>query len=117
VLPRAHGRVAGEKSARPELADIFRQYRESYQRMHRVSAREQKVIRAVSLCRTKELGGHLDRCDVCGFERPAYNSCRTATAPNASPWAKPGGWKSKPLSFCRWDIFIWFSPCLMISTA
>ena len=22
------------------------------------------------------LGGHLERCDSCGFERPAYNSCR-----------------------------------------
>ena len=88
MLPRAHGRVAGEKSARPELADIFRQYRESYQRMHRVSAREQKVIRAVSLCRTKELGGHLDRCDVCGFERPAYNSCRNRHCPKCQSLGK-----------------------------
>ena len=30
----------------------------------------------------------------------------TATAPSASPWPKPGGWKNKPLSFCRWDTFI-----------
>jgi hypothetical protein len=82
------GRVAGEKNERPELADIFRQYRESYQRTHRVSAPEQKVIRAVSLCRTKELGGHLDRCDVCGFERPAYNSCRNRHCPKCQSLGK-----------------------------
>ena len=117
MLPRAHGRVAGEKSARPELADIFRQYRESYQRMHRVSAREQKVIRAVSLCRTKELGGHLDRCDVCGFERPAYNSCRNRHCPKCQSLAKARWLENQTAELCRWDIFIWFSPCLMISTA
>ena len=88
MLPRAHGRAAGEKRARPELADIFRQYSESFQQTHRVSACEQKVIRAVSVCRTQELGGHLDRCDVCGFERPAYNSCRNRHCPKCQALAK-----------------------------
>ena len=63
--------AAGEKRVRPELADIFRQYGEPFEQTHRVSACDQKVIRAVSVCRTQELGGHLDRCDACGFERPA----------------------------------------------
>jgi hypothetical protein len=88
VLPRAHGWAAGEKRARPELADIFRQYSESFQRTHRVSACEQKVIRAVSVCRTQELGGHLDRCDCCGFERPSYNSCRNRHCPKCQSLAK-----------------------------
>jgi hypothetical protein len=88
VLPRAHGRAAGEKSGRPELADIFRQYSESFQRTHRVSSCEQKVIRAVSLCRTQPLGGHLDRCDACGFESPAYNSCRNRHCPKCQSLAK-----------------------------
>jgi len=107
VLSRAGGRAAGEKQGRPELADIFRQYEENCQRTHRLSASQQKVMRAVSACRTQELGGHLDRCESCGFERPAYNSCRNRHCPNANPWPKLGGWKNKPLSFCRWDIFIW----------
>jgi Putative transposase/Transposase zinc-binding domain len=88
VLPRAHGRAAGERRARPELADIFRQYSESFQRIHRVSACEQKVVRAVSVCRTQELGGHLDRCDGCGFERPSYNSCRNRHCPKCQCLAK-----------------------------
>src|SRR5262249_7202345 len=31
----------------------------------------------------------------------------TATVPNASHWPKLSGWRSKPLSFCRWAISIW----------
>ena len=29
----------------------------------------------------------------------------TATARNASPWPRPSGFKSKPLSFCQWGYF------------
>jgi hypothetical protein len=88
-MPLASPRLAaGEKSARPELADVFRQYGESYQRIHRLSASQQKVIRAVSVCRTQELGGHLDRCEACGFERPAYNSCRNRHCPKCQSLAK-----------------------------
>ncbi len=97
MLPRAHGRAAGEKSGRPELADIFRQYGQSYQRTHRVSARQQKVMRAISVCRTQELGGHLDRCDACGFERPAYNSCRNRHCPKCQSLAK-AKWLEKQTS-------------------
>jgi predicted RNA-binding Zn-ribbon protein involved in translation (DUF1610 family) len=64
--------AAGEKKARPELADVFRRYGERFEQTHRVSACENKVIRAVKGCRTEQLGGHLQRCDACGFERPAY---------------------------------------------
>jgi len=88
VLSRADGRAAGERKARPELADIFRQYGEIYQRTHRLSASQQKVMRAVSVCRTQQLGGHLDRCDSCGFERPAYNSCRNRHCPKCQSLAK-----------------------------
>jgi len=80
MLPRDRGRAAGEKKARPELADIFCQYGESYRKTHFLLASQHKVIRAVSVCRTQELGGHLKQCDTCGFEHPAYNSCRNRSA-------------------------------------
>lgn len=35
----------------------------------------------MALCRTAELGGHVDVCRSCGFERPAYNSCRNRHCP------------------------------------
>ena len=95
MLPSSHKLAAGE--ARPELADIFRRYGESYQRTHRISASQQKVMRAVSVCRTQELGGHLDRCDACGFERPAYNSCRNRHCPKCQSLAK-AKWLEKQTS-------------------
>ncbi len=65
---------------RPELADIFRQHGESYRRAHRLPTSHLKVMRAVEVCRTQELGGHLKQCDTCGFEHPTYNSCRNRSA-------------------------------------
>ena len=97
MLPASPGLAAGEKRARPELADVFRQYGESYQRTHRLLACEQKVVRAVSACRTQELGGHLDRCESCGFERPAYNSCRNRHCPKCQSLAK-ARWLEKQTS-------------------
>jgi hypothetical protein len=35
----------------------------------------------IEICRTAELGGHLQQCDQCGFEQPAYNSCRDRHCP------------------------------------
>ena len=88
MLPLAHGRAAGEKKARPELADVFRSHGESYRRAHRLPASHLKVMRAVEVCRTQELGGHLKKCDTCGFEHPAYNSCRNRHCPKCQSLAK-----------------------------
>ena len=54
-------------------------------------------MRAVSVCRTLELGGHLDRCESCGFERPAYNSCRNRHCPKCQSLAK-AQWLEKQTS-------------------
>src|SRR5262245_47802162 len=71
-----------------ELADIFRAYGESYRRNHRLPVSHLKVIEAVQRCRTAALGGHIERCDSCGFERPAYNSCRNRHCPKCQSLAK-----------------------------
>src|SRR3990172_5876783 len=86
MLPRDHRRAAGE--ARPELADIFRQYGESYRKTHFLLASQRKVMRAVQVCRTAEMGGHLKQCDTCGFEHPTYNSCRNRHCPKCQSLAK-----------------------------
>ena len=88
-MPLAPSKLAaGDKSGRPELADIFRQYGQSYAKTHRLSAAQQKVMRAVETCRTAELGGHLKQCDRCGFEHPSYNSCRNRHCPKCQSLAK-----------------------------
>src|SRR5213594_216629 len=71
-----------------ELADIFRAYGASYRRDHPLPVSHLKVIEAVQRCRTAALGGHIQQCDSCGFERPAYNSCRNRHCPKCQSMAK-----------------------------
>jgi hypothetical protein len=46
-----------------------------------VTSQQRKVMRAIETCRTAVLGGHLDVCPACDFQRPAYNSCRDRHCP------------------------------------
>jgi len=71
-----------------EVADIFRILGPDYVRTHPLPLSHLKVIRAITSCRTAALGGHLQRCDTCGFERPAYNSCRNRHCPKCQMMAK-----------------------------
>jgi len=64
-----------------EVADIFNLYFDEYLRQHRVSYWQQKIVQAIRECRTAVLGAHLRRCDHCGYEEPAYNSCRNRHCP------------------------------------
>jgi hypothetical protein len=43
------------------------------------------------------LGGHLNRCDTCGFEHPTYNSCRNRHCPKCQSLAK-AKWLKKQTS-------------------
>jgi len=88
MLPSSHKLAAGERRARPELADIFRSHGESYRKTHFLPASHLKVMRAVEVCRTAEMGGHLKQCDTCGFEHPTYNSCRNRHCPKCQSLAK-----------------------------
>jgi predicted Zn-ribbon and HTH transcriptional regulator len=84
-------RTAGNlESTRPryEVADIFREYGEQYRRSHSLPLSDLKVMHAIEVCRTAYLGGHLERCDLCGFERIAYNSCRNRHCPKCQALAK-----------------------------
>lgn len=69
------------RSRRPELADVVRQYGAAYRAGRPVPRAHLKIMRAIARCRTPELGGHIDRCDQCGHERPSYNSCRNRHCP------------------------------------
>jgi hypothetical protein len=66
-----------------EVAHIFRAYGPAYRDAHgsNLPVRHLRVMRAVELCRTAELGGHVDECDYCGSLRISYNSCRNRHCP------------------------------------
>ncbi len=57
-----------------EVADIFREYGRAYLANHNLPRGHLKVMTAITMCRTKALGGHLQECDSCGAEVPANNT-------------------------------------------
>ena len=73
-----------------EIADIFRVYGPSYRQRYgkKMSIVQQRAMRAIELCRTAALGGHVDVCDHCGEKRISYNSCRNRHCPKCQALAK-----------------------------
>jgi hypothetical protein len=64
-----------------EVADIFRRHGAAYREAHRLPFEQWRVMRAIEVCRTAALGGHLEKCDHCDATRNAYNSCRNRHCP------------------------------------
>ena len=66
-----------------EVADIFQNHGAAYLTHYgkRVPMSHRRAMRAIQICRTAELGGHLDRCEQCGVQRISYNSCRNRHCP------------------------------------
>jgi predicted Zn-ribbon and HTH transcriptional regulator len=71
-----------------EVADIFRLYGEQFRRNNKLPNEKLKVMRHIEICRTAELGGHVEQCSDCGFERISYNSCRDRHCPKCQTLAK-----------------------------
>ena len=66
-----------------EVADIIRQYGEAFLARygHTLNGTQHRALRAIELCRTAALGGHLIQCDQCAHQEQAYNSCRNRHCP------------------------------------
>ncbi len=71
-----------------EVADIFRLYGKNYQKQNILSYKKLKVMNHIAVCRTAHLGGHIEQCDQCHFERIAYNSCRDRHCPKCQTMVK-----------------------------
>lgn len=76
------------KEKRIEIADIFRKYGCAFREKYRLPLHCIKVMNLISVCRTSALGGHLEKCDRCGYQRNAYNSCRNRHCPKCQYAAK-----------------------------
>ena len=74
----------------PEVADVFRRYGDGYRQRHgpSLSTAQRRAMSAIERCRTAALGGHVERCDGCGHQRIAYNSCRNRNCPKCQSLAR-----------------------------
>jgi hypothetical protein len=72
-----------------EVADIFRSHGPAWRKAERghLSLGQLKVMSAIEQCRSAALGGHLLRCEGCGSDRIAYNSCRNRHCPTCQAGA------------------------------
>jgi hypothetical protein len=73
-----------------EVADVFRALGTEYwehQAPH-VSREQRRVVRAITSCRTAALGGHVEACDRCAYQRISYNSCRDRHCPKCQGAAR-----------------------------
>jgi hypothetical protein len=75
---------------RPEVADVFRRYGDSYREQHgaSLSTAQRRAMRAIEICRTAALGGHVEQCDTCSHQRISYNSCRSRSCPKCQSLAR-----------------------------
>ena len=73
-----------------EVADVVRTHGDEFRQAHAesLSTGQKRVLRAIEQCRTAALGGHLERCDRCGHERNAYNSCANRHCPKCQSLAR-----------------------------
>ena len=71
-----------------ELADIFRHHGEEFRQHYPVSLQQHRVMRAIEVCRTAVLGGHVDQCGHCDYQQISYNSCRNRHCPKCQAGAR-----------------------------
>ncbi len=77
-----------EKPKKFELADIFGKFGPAYRKAHTMPLTHHKLMRAITRCRTSRLGGHMKKCDACGYTHPTYNSCGNRHCPKCQSLAK-----------------------------
>ncbi|MHC4121425.1 MAG: IS91 family transposase [Planctomycetota bacterium] len=75
---------------RPGVAAVLRSYGATFAQSHGKSASidQRRVLRDIIGCRTAALGGHKQKCDRCGHEQIAYNSCRNRHCPQCQAAAR-----------------------------
>jgi hypothetical protein len=73
-----------------EVADIIRAHGNSFfeKNLSWLTWLHLRVLFAIEHCRTAVLGGHMDRCDRCGYEATSFNSCRSRHCPKCQTNAR-----------------------------
>jgi hypothetical protein len=82
-----HGSAQAER-ARFDIGEIVRAHRAELEAKYPLTCEQKRVLTDIGQCRTAALGGHLDHCTDCGYERPSYNSCRNRHCPKCQALAQ-----------------------------
>lgn len=64
-----------------EIADIFRDYGSEFRKTYPQPEKQTSIMNLIVNCRSSSLGSHLEKCENCGYETIAYNSCRNRHCP------------------------------------
>jgi hypothetical protein len=64
-----------------EVADVLEVHWDHIDHSKEYNNWQKRTLRALKICRTSELGGHIDSCDSCGHVNLSYNSCRNRHCP------------------------------------
>jgi hypothetical protein len=64
-----------------EVAEIFRRHGPDYRAKHALPYGQLRLMRAIEICRSAQLGIHREECDRCHYQRFAYGSCRNRHCP------------------------------------
>jgi Transposase zinc-binding domain len=72
-----------------EVGDVFRAYEPELPDPFEGtwSVVQRRAFRDLAQCRTAVLGGHVDACDQCAYQRISYNSCRNRHCPKCQAMA------------------------------
>lgn len=73
-------KIACTERSRSEVADVIRRLGNEREQIG-LNAHQLRTLRAIEMCRTPQLGGHVDVCDSCGVVKVSYNSCRNRHCP------------------------------------
>ena len=108
---RGHGTHPLPQAAqRPQLevADVFREHGDAFFDQHgdTLSREQRRALHDIAVCRTAELGGHVEECDSCGHQQIAYNSCRNRHCPKcqataAAQWMEARESELLPVEYFR----------------
>jgi len=75
-------------SSKISLGGIVRRIGQRYEQSHRLTRPQLRALRAISLCRTPAIGGHLDQCTHCGYRHIVWHSCRNRHCPRCQAEAR-----------------------------
>lgn len=85
-----------ENTELPTVSSIMLNHLDDYKNKYgKLTAKQTKVVRHITECRTAAEGGHAFKCDTCGDKVISYNSCRDRHCPRCQGLARAAWVKNR----------------------